>query len=45
MKDIYISPEAKTPQAVEAADDCGFNCNWGFGIGIIIVVAPVPGPT
>jgi hypothetical protein len=25
---------------------CGINCNWGFGIGVVIlIVGPLPGPT
>lgn len=25
---------------------CGVNCNWGFGVGVVIaMVGPLPGPT
>ncbi len=32
--------------AVIQAEACGINCNWGFGIGVVIlIVGPLPGPT
>jgi hypothetical protein len=45
MKDIYEAPLAETSRDFETVDSCGFNCNWGFGVGIAIVALPAPGPT
>lgn len=46
MLDIYETPKAITSEIEPtAAEDCGFNCNWGFGIGIVIVALPAPGPS
>ena len=43
--------EAPTSTALESqvavkATACGVNCNWGFGVGVVIaMVGPLPGPT
>lgn len=42
---ILEQPCATEPVEKEA-DVCGVNCNWGFGLGVaILIVGPLPGPT
>lgn len=42
--EVPTSQEISTDQVEERI--CGFNCNMGFGAGIIIaMVGPLPGPT
>jgi len=40
-----VSNALETSTAVKATA-CGVNCNWGFGVGVVIaMVGPLPGPT
>ncbi|MBM7615502.1 hypothetical protein [Alkaliphilus hydrothermalis] len=42
----FQAPLAESSEAVVQADLCGVNCDWGFGLGIVIaMVGPLPGPT
>ncbi len=42
---VLAQPVATEAEAL-AEEICGINCNWGFGIGaVIIIVGPLPGPT
>lgn len=45
---VYEAPTSLALEMQEAADIeiCGVNCDWGFGVGIVIaMVGPLPGPT
>ncbi len=43
---MVLAQPVATENATIDAEACGINCNWGFGIGaVIIIVGPLPGPT
>jgi hypothetical protein len=43
---VLAQPTAVDGTTALAAEICGINCNWGFGIGaVILIVGPLPGPT
>ena len=43
---VLAQPSAMDGGASIMLDVCGINCNWGFGIGVVIlIVGPLPGPT
>ena len=44
--DVYEVPTSEGLEQQIAPISCGFNCNWGFGVGIFIaMIGPLPGPT
>jgi len=45
MTSVFEVPTATSPNISTTEESCGFNCDWGFGIGVVIVViGPLPGP-
>lgn len=44
---VYEVPKSETTSIDQIGQKaCGFNCNTGFGVGIVIaMIGPLPGPT
>lgn len=43
---IYEAPKSQSLELNTLVGACGFNCNTGFGVGIVIaMIGPLPGPT
>lgn len=43
---IYEAPKSQSLESSVKPAACGFNCNNGFGVGIVIaMIGPLPGPT
>ncbi|QNU67044.1 hypothetical protein EHE19_000345 [Ruminiclostridium herbifermentans] len=43
---VYEAPKSESLESAAQEAICGFNCNTGFGIGIVIaMIGPLPGPT
>jgi len=43
---VLEKPMALETESGLADEICGINCNWGFGLGVVIlIVGPLPGPT
>lgn len=46
MNNIYEAPKSQSLEQETIQEFCGFNCNTGFGVGIVIaMIGPLPGPT